>query len=82
MVSEKGIARFMFLRVARMTPKKVSTRPQKNYASEFLILPALKLPSCQLLAFIDMNTYIITESRNFKTFLKKKYATALDMQLL
>ena len=28
--------------------------------------------------FIDMNTYILTKSRNFKTFLKENYAVALD----
>ena len=28
--------------------------------------------------FIDMNTYILTEGRNFKTFLKGIYTTALE----
>ena len=51
---------------------------EKNCAPEFLILSALKLSSCELVVFVDMNTYILTEDRNFKTFLKANYATALD----
>ena len=34
--------------------------------------------TCRLVAFIDMNTYILTEGRNFKTFLKENDATSLD----
>ena len=30
------------------------------------------------MTFIDMNTYILTEGRNFKTFLKGIYTTALE----
>ena len=46
--------------------------------SEFPILSALKLPLCELVVFIDMETYILTEGRHFKTFLKENYAIALD----
>ena len=42
------------------------------------ILSALKLPSCGIVVSIDMNMYILTESRNFKTLLKENYAIALD----
>ena len=28
--------------------------------------------------FMDMIMYVLTEGRNFKTFLKENYATALD----
>ena len=42
------------------------------------ILSALKLPSCEIMVFIGTNTYILTEGRNFKTFLKENYASALD----
>ena len=50
----------------------------KNFAPEFLILLALKLPSCELVIFMDINTYILTESSgNFKTFFKENYAIAL-----
>ena len=31
------------------------------------------------LVFIDINTYILTEDRNFKTFLKENYAIALNI---
>ena len=27
--------------------------------------------SCEIVVFIDMDTYILTEGRNFKTFLKE-----------
>ena len=60
---------------ARGTKSQQGT--QKNCAAEFLILSALKLRSCGLVVFTDMNTDI-TEDRNFKTFLKENYATAWD----
>ena len=47
---------------------------QKNCVQEFPIISTLELPSCGLVVFVDMNTYILTENRNFKTFLKKNYA--------
>ena len=34
--------------------------------------------TCGIVVFIDMNTYILTKGRNFKTFLKENYAIALD----
>ena len=38
--------------------------------------------ACELVMFIiDMNTYILTEGRNFKIFLKENYAIALDSSL-
>ena len=52
---------------------------QKNCSPEFLILSALKLPRCGLVVFVDMNTYILTEGTNFKTFLKEKYPIALTV---
>ena len=51
---------------------------QKSCRSEFLTFSAIKLLLCELVAFIDMSTYILTEGMNFKTFLKKNYAFALD----
>ena len=36
------------------------------------------LSSCVLVIFIDMNTYILTWRRNFKTFWKQNDATGLD----
>ena len=42
---------------------EVSTRHTQDCAPEFLILSALKLPLCELLVFIDMKTYILTEDR-------------------
>ena len=37
------------------------------FLPEFPILSVFKLPSCTQQTFINMNTYILTESRNFKT---------------
>ena len=51
---------------------------QKNYVSEFPILPALKLPLCGLVVFVDMNTYILIEGKNFKTFLQENDVIAMD----
>ena len=31
-----------------------------------------------LVVFIDMNTYTLTKSMNFKTFMKENYTIALD----
>ena len=47
-----------------------------------LILSVLKLSSCKLLVFMGMNTEILTEGRNFKTFLKGNYVIALHSCLL
>ena len=37
---------------------------------------------CELVVFIDINTYILTEGTNFKTLLKENYAIALDSYYL
>ena len=51
---------------------------QKSCLPEFSILLTLNLPLYELVVFVDMDTYILTENRNFKTFLKENYAIALD----
>ena len=51
---------------------------QKNFIPVFPVLSALKLPSCRLMVFIDINTYILTEDISFKIFLKKNDATVFD----
>ena len=69
----------MFLRGARVAPKvSRHTKELWNCTPDFLILSALKLTSYELMVFIDMNFYILTEGRNFKAFLKENYAVALD----
>ena len=42
-----------------------------------MILLAFNLPSSGLMVLINMNTYILTEGKNFKTFLKENYPIAL-----
>ena len=51
---------------------------KSQQGTQFPTLSALKIPSCGLDLFIDMNTYIITEGRNFKAILKENYAMTLD----
>ena len=51
---------------------------QKNCAPEFLILSALKLTPYGLVVFVNMKIYILTEGKNFKTFLKENYEIGLN----
>ena len=48
-----------------------------NKAPQILIFSALKLNSCELVVFVDMNAYILTEVRIFKAILKEIHAIAL-----
>ena len=72
----------MFPHLGTHMEPKVSASHKKNCVTEFLMLPALKLPSCGLLILIDMNRYILTEGRNFKTFLKEILAFAWDVSYI
>ena len=78
MSSEKSSTRCTYLRGANVA-QKVSTRRTINYALEFIIFSALELPLCGLMVFIVMNTYMLTESENFKLFLKENHKIALDI---
>ena len=49
---------------------------QKYHASELITLSALKLPSSGLVVYVDIKACILTEGRNFKTFLKENFAIA------
>ena len=75
---KKSITRCTFLQHDSHMHLKSQRGIQKNCVSKFPVLSALKSPSCRLVVFIDMNTNILTEGRNFKTFLKENYAIALD----
>ena len=48
-----------------------------NKAPQILIFSALKLNSCELVVFVDMNAYILTEVRIFKAILKEIHAIVL-----
>ena len=66
MVSEKYITSWVLLRGARVAFKLKSYQGnQKNCAVEFLILSFFKLPSYDLVVFINMNTYVPKEGTNF-----------------
>ena len=72
----------MFPHLGTQMEPKVSVSHKKNCVTEFSMLLALKLPSCGLLILIDMNRYILTEGRNFKTFLKEILAFAWDISYI
>ena len=72
----------MFPHLGTQMEPKVSASHKKNCVTEFSMLPALKLPSCGPLILIDMNRYILTEGRNFKTFLKEILAFAWDISYI
>ena len=50
----------------------------KNCVPEFQILSTLKLRSCGMVIFLNMNNYMLTEDTDFKTFLKESYPVGLD----
>ena len=50
----------------------------KNCVPEFQILSTLKLRSCGMVIFLNMNNYMLTEDTDFKTFLKESYPIGLD----
>ena len=77
-ISEKGIMRRTFLYRGTRVQEKSQQGIQENCVPEFPILSALKLPTYGLVVFIDMNTYILTEGRSFRTFLEENYAIALN----
>ena len=58
--------------------QKLQQEIRKNCVPKFSVFLALKLTSCGLMVCIDMDTYILTEDKNFKTFWKESYAIALD----
>ena len=58
--------------------KSPSKAYERNYVSEFPLLSELKLALCGLVVFTDMKMYILTEGRNFKTYLNENYPIALD----
>ena len=70
----------MFPHLGTHMALKVSASNKKSCVPEFSMLPALN--SCGLLILIDMNRYILTEGRNFKTFLKKMFAFAWDINYI
>ena len=59
----------MFLQRGACMHQKSQQSIQKSCVPDFLY---------GLVVFIDMNTYILTEGGNFKTFFKENYAIALE----
>ena len=72
MISEKSITRCTFLHSACVAPK-CQQGTKESCAAELLIPSALKLLACELMVFVDTSSYLLTESRNFKTFLNENY---------
>ena len=73
MISEK---KYRKVHISSWCKSQQGTR--KNYAPKFIILSALNLPSCGLVVFINMKTYLLTEGRNSKTFLKRNKSIPLN----
>ena len=78
MIFEKKYRNVHFYSCCTRGTKSLKKVHKKNCSPEFLIFSAVKLPSCELLVFIDMNTFILIEGTNLWTFLKKNYGIALD----
>ena len=69
MISEKIIMESLFLQHGVCMHEKSQQSIQKSCVPEFLY---------GLVVFIDMNTYILTEGKDFKAFLKQNYAITLE----
>ena len=78
MISEKSIASSIFLHYGLRMHKKSQQGIQKKCLPDFPLISALKLSLCGLVVLTDKNMYTLTESRNFKTFLKENYTIPLD----
>ena len=57
---------------------KILLKHKKDCVPKIPILSTLKLYSCKLVVFIDINTYILPGDRNFKTFMKENHGITLD----
>ena len=70
MISEQKITRCTYGTSLNKAHTALCTINSNSFSPEIL--------SCELLVFIDMNTYIITDVINFETIMKQNYAVALD----
>ena len=70
MISEQKITRCTYGTSLNKVHTALCTTTSNSFTSEIL--------SCELLVFIDINTYIITDVINFETIMKQNYAVALD----
>ena len=66
-----------FFAVAHVCTKSLNKACKKSVFQNFQLAQPLHLPTYELVVFVDMNTYILTIGRNFKTFLKENYVIAL-----
>ena len=56
----------------------MSRKHKQNCVPKIPVLLALKLCSYKLVFFLDINTYILIEDRNFKPYMKENYGITLD----
>ena len=66
-----------FITVMARALQKSQQTMLENCVTEFPILSTAKLPLCELVVYIEMNTYILMEGRKFKTLLKENYGQLL-----
>ena len=78
MISEKEFQAPRFLSISHAWNYKSKQDVREYCVPELSILSVLKLPSCRLVLFIDMKTYILPKDMNCKTFLEENYAITLD----
>ena len=77
MISEKAITRNTFLHYGARKHRKSQQGIPETCPPEFPILSALKLPWYRLMAFIDINTYMVTKDQNFKKMLERQLCNYL-----
>ena len=82
MNSEKSIARCTILCCSARVHQKSQHGIRKNFVPKFPIFSAHNLPSCELVVFVEMNWYILTQGRDFKTLLRENYAIVWDSYYL
>ena len=75
---KKNMMRCTFLHHGALIHQNSQQVIQQSCVPDFPILSDLNLSSCGLVDFINMNTYILTKGRSFKTFLEENYAIALE----
>ena len=78
MISEKKNPVVRICSLWRSQAPKVSRKHKQNCVPKIPILLALKLCSYKLVFFLDINTYILIEDRNFKPYMKENYGITLD----
>ena len=72
-----------FFAVEQTCTKSLKQGIQKNCITKFSILSALKLPSCGVVVFIDMNTFLyLQKTEHFFCFLFTKEMLIMELNII